>query len=47
MLLNLLQVETAHQENVREYIGAIQVYYDAYLNLMQNVGHDILLDNEI
>lgn len=43
MLLNLLQVETAHQENVREYINAVQVYYDAYLSLMQNVGHDILL----
>lgn len=47
MLLNLLQVETAHQENVREYINAVQVFYDAYLNLMQNVGHDILLEEEM
>lgn len=47
MLLHLLQVETAHQENVREYINAVQVYYDAYLSLMQNVGHDILLEDEI
>ena len=47
MLLNLLQVETAHQENVREYINAVQVFYDAYLNLMQNVGHDILLGEEM
>ena len=47
MLLHLLQVETSHQENVREYISAVQVYYDAYLNLMQNVGHDILLENEM
>ena len=47
MLLHLLQVETAHQENVREYINAVQVFYDAYLSLMQNVGHDILLDEEM
>lgn len=47
MLLNLLQVETAHQENVREYINAVQVYYDSYLSLMQNVGHDILLKDGI
>lgn len=47
MLLNLLQVETAHQENVREYINAVQVFYDAYLSLMQNVGHDILLKEEM
>ena len=47
MLLHLLQVETAHQENVREYINAVQVFYDAYLSLMQNVGHDILLENEM
>lgn len=44
-LLNLLQVENAHQETLREYIGAVRVYYDAYLNLMQNVGHDILLND--
>jgi outer membrane protein TolC len=47
MLLHLLQVETAHQENVKEYISAVQVYYNAYLSLMQNVGHDILLEDEI
>ena len=47
MLLHLLQVETAHQENVREYINAVQVFYDAYLSLMQNVGHDILLEEEM
>lgn len=42
-MLNLLQVETMHQENLREYIGAMQVYYESYLDLMHNVGHDILL----
>lgn len=42
-LLNLIQVENTHQETLREYISAVQVYYDAYLNMMKNVGHDILL----
>ena len=42
-LLNLIQVENAHQQTLNEYIDALRVYYDAYLNLMKNVGHDILL----
>ncbi len=46
-LLNMIQVENAHQENIKDYIGAVQVYYDAYLNLMQNVGHDILLEEDM
>lgn len=46
-LLNMIQVENAHQENIKDYIGAVQIYYDAYLNLMQNVGHDILLDDDM
>lgn len=45
-LLNLIQVENAYQETLREYISAVQVFYDAYLNLMQNVGHDILLNSK-
>lgn len=48
-LLNLIQVENAYQETLKEYISAVQIYYDAYLNMMKNVGHDILLpdDNNI
>lgn len=48
-LLNLIQVENAYQETLKEYISAVQIYYDAYLNMMKNVGHDILLpdDNDI
>lgn len=42
-LLNLIQVENTHQETLREYISAVQVYYEAYLNMMKNVGHDILM----
>ncbi len=45
-LLNLIQVENANQETVREYINAVQVYYEAYLDLMHNVGHDILLNDK-
>lgn len=45
-LQNFIQVETMHQETLRDYIGAAQAYYDSYLNLMHNVGHDILMTNQ-
>lgn len=45
--LNLMQVETMYQETLRDYIGAMEVYYNAYLDLMHNVGHDILLQDEL
>ncbi len=45
--LNLIQVENAHQETLREYINAVQMYYESYLNLMQNVGHEILIESNI
>lgn len=45
-LQNFIQVETMHQETLKDYIGAAQVYYDSYLNLMHNVGHDILMTNQ-
>lgn len=38
-------LEIAHQETLREYIGAVQVYYETYLNMMRNVGHNILLSD--
>lgn len=46
-LQNFIQVETMHQETLKDYIGATQVYYDSYLNLMHNVGHDILMTNQM
>ena len=45
--LNLIQVENAHQETLKEYINAVQVYYDSYLNLMQNVGHEVLIEEDL
>lgn len=45
-LQNFIQVETMHQETLKDYIGATQAYYDSYLNLMHNVGHDILMTNQ-
>lgn len=45
-LQNFIQVETMHQETLKDYIGAAQAYYNSYLNLMQNVGHDILMTNQ-
>ncbi len=46
-LLNLLQVENMHKETLRDYIDAVQRYYDAYLDMMHNVGHDILLQTDL
>ena len=46
-LLNLFIIENAHQEMINEYISAMQVYYQAYLDLMHNMGHDILLDDTV
>lgn len=45
-LLNLFIIENSHQEILNEYISDMQVYYDAYLDLMHNMGHDILLDEK-
>ena len=45
-LLNLFIIENSHQEILNEYISAMQVYYNAYLDLIHNMGHDILLDED-
>lgn len=46
-LLNVFLNENAHREILNEYISAMQIYYRAYLELMHNVGHDILLDESV
>ena len=43
-LLDMLIIENTYQETLNEYISAMKVYYNAYLDLMHNMGHDILLD---
>lgn len=47
VLLNVFINENAHREIINEYINAMQVYYRAYLDLMHNVGHDLLLDESV
>lgn len=46
-LLNVFINESAHREILNEYINAMQIYYRAYLDLMHNVGHDLLLDESV
>lgn len=46
-LLNVFINENAHREILNEYIDAMQIYYRAYLDLMHNVGHDLLLDESV
>lgn len=43
-LLDMFIIENTYQETLNEYISAMKVYYNAYLDLMHNMGHDILLD---
>lgn len=46
-LINLLMVENGHQALLNEYITAMDIYYGVYLNMMQNIGHDVFLEDEI
>ncbi len=46
-LLNMFIIENSHQEILNEYISAMQVYYNSYLDLIHNMGHDILLDENV
>lgn len=46
-LTNLIIIEYTHQDMLNEYISAMQVYYHSYLDLMHNMGHDILLEQDI
>lgn len=46
-LMQLMWNENAYQETVNEYIEAMSLYYSAYLSLMHNMGHDIILDDNI
>lgn len=41
-LTGLIVVEHAHQELLNEYLGAIGVYYNAYIALLQEIGSDNL-----
>lgn len=45
--LNLLIIENNHQQTLQEYLKAMDLYYSAYLNLMHNTGHDVLLQEEL
>ena len=45
-LLNVVQIENAHKETIVDYLLAMENFYSAYLDLMFNIGHDILLDDD-
>lgn len=46
-LINLLMVENGHQDILNEYLSAMDIYYGVYLDMMHNMGHDVLLEEEI
>ncbi len=47
VLLSVFIIENSHKDILNEYIDAMQIYYRAYLELMHNVGHDLLLDESV
>ena len=46
-LINLMVNENAHQQVLNEYIDSINIYYQAYLDLMYNMGHDLMLKEDV
>lgn len=46
-LMTLMLYENSHQQILNEYIDSIGSYYDAYLDLMFNMGHDLMLKEDI
>lgn len=46
-LMNVMLNENAHQQVLNEYIDSVDVYYQAYLDLMYNMGHDMLLKEDV
>lgn len=46
-LMTLMLYENSHQQILNEYIDSISSYYDAYLDLMYNMGHDLMLKEDI
>lgn len=46
-LMNLIIIENGHQQILNEYIVAMEFYYGVYLDMMHNMGHDVLLEEEI
>ena len=45
-LLNVIQVENEYKNIVGDYLAAMNLFFSSYLDLMENVGHDILLDDD-
>ncbi len=45
-LLNVIQIENEYKNVIGDYLGAMNLLFNSYLDLMENVGHDILLDEK-
>lgn len=46
-LMSVMLNESSHNQILHEYINSIDVYYQAYLDLIYNMGHDMLLKEDI
>ncbi len=45
-LLNVIQIENEYNNVISDYLSAMNLFFKSYLDLMENVGHDILLDDD-
>ena len=45
-LLNVIQIENEYKNTVGDYLSVMKLFFTSYLDLMENVGHDILLDDD-
>lgn len=45
-LTNLIVVEQSHQDILQEYMSAVGAYYNAYIELLQEIGTDSLAEAE-
>lgn len=45
-LLNVIQIENEYKNTIGDYLSAMKLFFTSYLDLMENVGHDILLNDD-
>ncbi len=44
-LLSVIQIENEYKNTVGDYLSVMKLFFTSYLDLMENIGHDILLDD--
>ena len=45
-LLDVIQIENEYKNTIGDYLSAMKLFFTSYLDLMENVGHDVLLNDD-